>query len=885
MNDGKSTGSDRDTFLRRKAAQGEPGASRRTFLRGAGSALALTAAATRIPSAAAASSGSATAGSVLAPGASRARFTASVASDGAWQVSTADPQWTFGGKVAAAPTSVTTNTGHDVLGPYHETVFEYADNGLRRAAIRSYNTLPVVIFTDTYVDAAPNNQAFPVISSYPKLAYQLSHHDTFGVYQFNSFNDASDSPWLFFDESGRTFLLSAADWFTQASTTRGSDGSITAGVVSTVTDLPAGFSRQTILVAGDGVGATYQTWGNALTTLSGKRRAASDTGVVLEKFGYWTDHFATYYYTYDQSLGYTGTLEALAADWAANQIPMAYMQLDSWWYPKGPNADWTAVGDGEYLLEADKTLFPDGLAAFQSRLGMPLITHARWITADSPYATEYKMSGNVSIDPAFWQSIMSYLRQSGVIVYEQDWLSEGAQPVYNLTDPDAFFGNMAHYAQTNGLTMQYCMPLPRDYLQSTKYDNLLTIRVSDDGFTPGKWDEFLYDSQLCASVGAWPWVDVFMSTEINNLLLSTLSAGPVGVGDGIGQQSAANIFQSVRPDGVIVKPDVPIVPTDATYLAEAASDGPAELPVMTASTYVQHGGQRYGYVFSYARQTPAPKQIFQAEDATLSGAIVGDSNSGYTGSGYADYQNNSGDYVEWNVSVATAGTYSLMFRYANGGTGDRPLAITVNGTDAGTLPFSVTGGWTGSGWQFEELVLDLPAGASTVRATATGQSGGNIDYLGISPGTAPTQATQTATVQPSALGINGKTYVYDYYAKQGTLVKAGASHQQVVTSGTYWVLAPVGPSGIAFLGDAGKFVGHGKKRITSVSDGGSVQASIAYAAGEGAITLHGYAPRKPRATASTGSAGAVSYDASTGLFSVPVSPGSHATAQVVISLG
>lgn len=857
------------------------GASRRTFLlRAGGGAVALTAAASRVPAAAAASA-VANDGGGRAVGAARARFKASVGADGSWQVSTASPRWTFGGTVGAATTGVTTSAGHDALGSYHETVFQYSDGGVRRAGIRSYDALPVVIFTDTYVDAASNARAFPTVSSLPQLPYQLSHQGTFGIYQFNSFGNASDSPWLFFDESGETFLLSAADWFTQAETTRAADGSISAGVVSSVTELPAGFTRQTILVAGNGIGATYGTWGSALTTLGGKRRAASDTGVVLEKFGYWTDHFATYYYEYDQSLGYAGTLEAVVADWNAKQLPLGYMQLDSWWYPKGPTADWTLVGDGEYLYEADTTLFPDGLAAFQSKLGLPLATHARWVNSASPYRTEYKMSGDVCIDPAFWQSIMSYLRQSGVVVYEQDWLSEGAQPVYNLTDPDAFFGNMASYAQSNGLTMQYCMPLPRDYLQSTKYSNLLTIRVSNDGFNASQWDDFLYGSQLCASLGAWPWTDVFMSSQTNNLLLSTLSAGPVGVGDAIGQQSAANIFQSARPDGVIVKPDVPIVPTDATYLAEAASDASYALPVMIASTYVQHTGLRYGYVFSYARQTPAPQQIYQAETATLSGAVVASSNSGYTGTGYADYQNASADYVQWSVQVAAAGTYSLLFRYANGASGDRPLAITVNGAAAGTLPFSTTGSWTG--WQFEELVLQLPAGTSTVRASATGQSGGNIDYLGISQGTAPVVATQTASFQPSALGVSGTVYVYDYFAGNGTLVQPGAAHQQTVTSGTYWILAPVGTSGIAFLGDAGKFVAHGKKRITSVVDGGAVQAALAFAPGEGSVTVRGYAPRAPHATAQAGSVGAVSYNAATGLFSLSVAPNASQVAKITLA--
>ena len=219
------------------------------------------------------------------------------------------------------------------------------------------------------------------------------------------------------------------------------------------------------------------------------------------------------------------------------------------------------------------------------------------------------------IAPWFWQNRMSYLAAAGVTTYEQDWLSAEAQPAYNLTAPDEFFGNMAKYAAASGLTIQYCMPLPRDYLQTTLYDNVTHLRVSGDRFEASKWDQFLYDRQLARAVGVWPWTDVFMSTETTNLLLCNLSAGPVGVGDPIGQESRASIMRVVRPDGVIVKPDVPIVPDDQTYLAEAAG----RRPPMVAWTYSDHGDLRYGYVFSYARNAPSQTASFQPSALGITG--------------------------------------------------------------------------------------------------------------------------------------------------------------------------------------------------------------------------------------------------------------------------
>ena len=841
--------------------------SRRDFIRtvGAGSAaLALpTAVQTRLANAASDS---------------RTGAQASVTPGGSWQVSVGGLGWIFAGTVGTAATGITTGSGQDGLGAYTQTTFNYRAGGARQAAIRTYSASPIVIFMDTYVDAAANSGAFPTFATYPALPHSLSHQGCFGHYQFNSVGGAADSPWFFFDGAGNAFAISAANHFQQAETTMAGDGAIAAGVLASITSLPAGFSRATILVAGKGIDDVYNRWGGALTTLAGKSRAGNDAGPILNTLGYWTDHGAAYYYTYDTALGYTGTLRAVADEWAAKKIPLGYLQLDSWWYPKGPQADWTDNNDGEYFYQADATLFPNGLAAFQKQIGVPLVTHARWITASSPYRTEYQMSNNVVIDPAFWQKVMSYLRGCGVAVYEQDWLCSNAQPVFNLTGPDAFFDNMAHTAAADGLAMQYCMALPRDYLQSTRYDNLTTIRVSDDRFEPSKWDAFLYDSQLAASLGVWPWSDVFMSSETNNLLLANLSAGPVGVGDALTHVNAANLLRVVRPDGVIVKPDVPIVPTDATYLADAAGTKPA----MVAATHVYHAsGLLYAYVFSYARQLTAPASAHQAEDATLSGAIAAHDNADYTGTGYADYQNPSGDYVQWTVDIASAGSYVLAFRYANGGTTNRPLDITVDNTDAGTLPFAPTGGW--SSWNLQTTTIALRSGSNTIRAAATGASGPNVDYLDITQGT-PAQPSQAASFNPAELGISTQAYVYDYFAGTGRLVAAGAKVDVAVANGSYWIVAPVGSSGIAFLGDAGKFVAHGDKRVPHVADNGTLQLTVQFTPGEGPVTLHGYAPTPPTATATSGGIDSNTYDAKTNRFTLTVTASAAHQATLTLAL-
>jgi hypothetical protein len=102
---------------------------------------------------------------------------------------------------------------------------------------------------------------------------------------------------------------------------------------------------------------------------------------------------------------------------------------------------------------------------------------------------------------------------------------------------------------------------------------------------------------------------------------------------------------------------------------------------------------------------------------------------GYSATGYADYTNPSGDYVEWTVSVPTAGTRTLGFHYALNGD-PRALRIAVNGTTVrSSLAFPATGSF--AAWQRLSITATLTAGQNTVRATAIGSSGPNVDYLAV----------------------------------------------------------------------------------------------------------------------------------------------------------
>ena len=662
-------------------------------------------------------------------------------------VSTGTPSFVFRGSLGVGAADVASGTGTDALGDYEEIRFRFDDSSRRSARIRTYAGRPVVVFSVSWPSKTANTQGFPRLVASPDAPFKSSFQGKWGIYKFDE--KGTEGPWAHFDADGNTYILSAASNFLVSYLARNKAGEIESRIHPAIKTLPAGMTHDTLLVFESGINRAFDTWGQALTTLQGKTRPPNDADPLLKSLGYWTDNGGAYYYDFDPRLGYEGTLFAVRDAFEKAGVPLGYMQIDSWWYPKGDTGDWNPPPShwhyGIATYEAHPSLFPGGLKAFREKLGLPLFTHARWIDEKSPYRKLYTMSNNVVIDPRYWAAVGAYLAEGGVFGYEQDWLDQKATAAYTIDDQNAFFDTMAATFKSRGMSMQYCMATPRHFMQSSRYDHLTTMRLSEDIFNRDRWDQFLYTSRLAASVGVWPWSDVFESSERDNLLLATLSAGVVGVGDAIGALVPENLRMAARPDGVLVKPDFPLLPTDETYLADAQKISKP----MVAVTSTDFGTFRAVYLFAHAR--------------------------------------------------------------------------------------------------------------------------GN---------------QTSATFTPAAFGLGGPVFVWDTFAKKGTLAEAAAPFRQPLAHGrAYDIVVPVGPSGIAFLGDEGKFVMAGRKRIPRVDDNSDrLSVDVSFAPGESPVTLIGWAPQLPRFTAIKGEAVLV-WDRKTGLFRAKVTRGEGDLARLFVRLG
>ena len=169
-------------------------------------------------------------------------------------------------------------------------------------------------------------------------------------------------------------------------------GSFCFGLDAPVTNVPAGYSLESIVYLGVGVNKAMVDWGAVLLRKYGTKRPVDYT---TQHLGFSTDNGAYYYYgwqdkqskkqsTPSPSAGYKDYQDAMEGVYEyskAEGIPYKHILLDSWWYTKG---------DGGGLKEWDATnaTFPDGLKAFADKTGWQFQMHNRYWSDNNVYAKQ-----------------------------------------------------------------------------------------------------------------------------------------------------------------------------------------------------------------------------------------------------------------------------------------------------------------------------------------------------------------------------------------------------------------------------------------------------------------------------------------------------------------
>jgi rhamnogalacturonan endolyase len=144
---------------------------------------------------------------------------------------------------------------------------------------------------------------------------------------------------------------------------------------------------------------------------------------------------------------------------------------------------------------------------------------------------------------------------------------------------------------------------------------------------------------------------------------------------------------------------------------------------------------------------------FEAETApSTCDGLIESNHAGYSGSGFCNGNNAVGAAAQFTVTASAAGTASIAIRYANGGTGNRPADVLVNGSVAqAASAFNPTGAWTT--WATRTLTAPVNAGSNTIRLSPTTAAGlANIDYVDVEVGgTGPSSPpVSSASPQPGS---------------------------------------------------------------------------------------------------------------------------------------
>ena len=151
----------------------------------------------------------------------------------------------------------------------------------------------------------------------------------------------------------------------------------------------------------------------------------------------------------------------------------------------------------------------------------------------------------------------------------------------------------------------------------------------------------------------------------------------------------------------------------------------------------KNGGKTTITATSYQGSTIASCEVtvtghnkkYEAENGTLSGVIVYNNHSGYSGTGFVAPFGVVGDYLEYNIQNAVAGEQNILLRYSNGYPDDRTISLYVNNEKIRQVSLPNTTDWENWGDKVEKIILN--EGDNKIKYQVDSDDNGkfNIDYL------------------------------------------------------------------------------------------------------------------------------------------------------------
>ncbi|CAF2793504.1 unnamed protein product [Rotaria sp. Silwood2] len=379
---------------------------------------------------------------------------------------------------------------------------------------------------------------------------------------------------------------------------------LSCGLHGRIHQIEQSFSLTTILLASQskqGINQIINLWGKLMLQYYGKEHVKEQkdfhNDFYVSKLGYYTDTGAYYWYNKEANLTYEQTFIKLKEYHLKEHIPIQYYELDSYWYYKQNNN--TGEHGGIKLYEPRPDVFPNGIEILQREiLKTPLIVHHKYYSTDNLYQNKYQFlngsDGKVSLplEQIFFNKIFSQIKQWGVEILIQDWLSSVYEDMpdssWDIHTAREYHLHLAEGSKQAGIKLIYCMPLIPDIIETLENTQVHYMRVSDDySENINQWNIGRV-SMITWAIGIIPFKDTFWTTSIQpqspygnftepnvqlNALIALMSLGGVAISDKIGNTNLTVVNRLCRLDGVLFRPERPATAMDSTFLGIGGPKG------------------------------------------------------------------------------------------------------------------------------------------------------------------------------------------------------------------------------------------------------------------------------------------------------------------------
>lgn len=147
---------------------------------------------------------------------------------------------------------------------------------------------------------------------------------------------------------------------------------------------------------------------------------------------------------------------------------------------------------------------------------------------------------------------------------------------------------------------------------------------------------------------------------------------------------------------------------------------------VTYTITAQNGSTKQWTIKTIAISNVTVSKIYEAEDADFTGK-VDTQHTGFSGTGFVDFQANGENQINFTVCQVEAGAYQAKFKYALGKNEERTGRLYVNDYYVTTLNFNP--GSSFSDWKEEVVVLNLNSGINNITIYWEQTDGPNLDHL------------------------------------------------------------------------------------------------------------------------------------------------------------